>query len=165
MPEPSTNPKRAEGGKFLPGRSGNPRGRPPGSGSSPGVRLRRLIAEHGEQLVKALIEQAKKGDTAAAVALLDRCIARLRPMSEPVMVDVTGDRQAVADRLMIAVSAGELSTETAGELLALIDRASSPEKALQMPDLDKLNEMYDRALREAEADQARIVAERLAGLR
>ena len=165
MPEPPTNQRRDASGKFVPGKSGNPKGRPTGSGSSPGVRLRRLIAQHGDELVQALIGQAKQGDTVAAVALLDRVVARLRPMSEPVGIDVTGDRQAVADRLLQAVSAGELSTETASELLALVGSAQPADTSITPIDFDKLDELYNRAMQASDADQARIEAEKLAGLR
>ncbi|NVZ07685.1 hypothetical protein HW932_00235 [Allochromatium humboldtianum] len=165
MPEPPTNHQRDANGKFVPGASGNPKGRKPGSGSSPGVRLRRLIAQHGDELVRALIKQAKQGDTVAAVALLDRCVARLRPMSEPVSIDVTGDRQAVADRLLQAVSAGELSTETASELLALVGSARPPDTSITPIDFDKLDELYNKAMQASDAEAARIEAERLAGLR
>ena len=165
MPEPPTNQRRDASGKFVPGKSGNPKGRPTGSGSSPGVRLRRLIAQHGDELVQALIGQAKQGDTVAAVALLDRVVARLRPMSEPVGIDVTGDRQAVADRLLQAVSAGELSTETASELLALVGSAQPPDTSITPIDFDRLDELYNKAMQASDADQARIEAERMAGLR
>lgn len=166
MPEPPANQRQRDtAGRFRAGASGNPKGRPTGSGSSPGVRLRRLIAQHGDELIKALVRQAKQGDVTAAVALLDRCVARLRPMSEPVDIDVTGNRQAVADRLLAAVSAGELSTETASELLAMVDNAQ-PEDATIMPiDFDKLDEIYNRAMAASDAEAARIEAERLAGLR
>lgn len=165
MHETPIPPQRDASGKFPPGRSGNPRGRPPGSGSSPGVRLRRLIAQHGDELVQALIEQAKKGDVTAAVALLDRVVARLRPMSEPVGIDVTGDRQAVADRLLQAVSAGELSTETASQLLALVAGAQPPDTSLTPIDYEKLDALYDKAMKEAAEMQARVESEREAGLR
>ena len=165
MPEPPTNQRRDASGKFVPGKSGNPRGRPAGSGSSPGVRLRRLIAQHGDELVQALIGQAKRGDTVAAVALLDRVVARLRPMSEPVGIDVTGDRQAVADRLLQAVSAGELSTETASQLLALVAGAQPPDTSLTPIDYEKLDALYDKAMKEAAEMQARVESEREAGLR
>lgn len=166
MPEPPSNQRpRDANGKFIRGASGNPRGRPTGSGSSPGVRLRRLIAQHGDELVSVLVEQAKQGDTTAAVALLDRCVSRLRPMSEPVAVDLTGDRQAVAERLLQGVSAGELSTETASELLRLIGSAQPVDATIQPINFDKLDELYDRAMREAAATQARVEAERDAGLR
>ena len=87
MPEPPANQRQRDtAGRFRAGASGNPKGRPTGSGSSPGVRLRRLIAQHGDELIKALVRQAKQGDVTAAVALLDRCVARLRPMSEPLLI-------------------------------------------------------------------------------
>lgn len=166
MPEPPTNQlHRDASGKFAPGKSGNPRGRPAGSGSSPGVRLRRLIAQHGDELVSVLVEQAKQGDVTAAVALLDRCVSRLRPMSEPVAVDLTGDRQSVAERLLQGVSVGELSTETASELLSLVGSAQPADAAIQPIDYEKLDALYDKAMKEAAVMQARVEAEREAGLR
>lgn len=70
MPETPTTPRDGRG-KFVPGASGNPRGRPRGSGPATGVRLRRLVAEHAEGLIGTLIAKAKRGDVNAAIALLE----------------------------------------------------------------------------------------------
>ena len=55
---------------FMPGVSGNPRGRPRNRGAS--GKLRAAIEKQAPALVNALVKQALAGDTPAAIALLAR---------------------------------------------------------------------------------------------
>lgn len=62
----------ARDGKFRPGQSGNPNGRPAGSRSKTLTALDALGEREAEAIVKATIENAKKGDGVAARTILDR---------------------------------------------------------------------------------------------
>ena len=127
--------------------------------------MRRLIGEHGETIVGALVKKAQEGDVQAALGLLDRVLPRVRPISEPITLDLAGSRQEIADRLLAAVSAGEIGTETGAELLALVGSAQPVDATIQPINFDRLDELYDRAAKETAAMQARVEAEREAGLR
>jgi hypothetical protein len=76
MPSDQTSapPARVTGGRFAPGHTGNPRGRPRGSRNGGGLaaRLDRLVAAEAVGLVQGLLERAKAGDVEAAVAVLAR---------------------------------------------------------------------------------------------
>jgi hypothetical protein len=65
---------RVDRGRFAPGRSGNPRGRPPGSRNGGGLaaRLDKMVAVEAVRLVQGLLERAKAGDASAAAVLLAR---------------------------------------------------------------------------------------------
>lgn len=60
--------QRANGGKFAPGKSGNPSGRP----KSASVELRHQLADHGAEIVGKVIELALAGDPQALKMCLDR---------------------------------------------------------------------------------------------
>src|SRR3954463_8690723 len=63
-----------QGGRFPPGQSGNPLGRPAGSRNKATLLLADLIDGEGEDIVRALVTAAKSGAGAAGRALLDRLV-------------------------------------------------------------------------------------------
>src|SRR4051794_23916370 len=58
--------------RFKPGQSGNPNGRPQGSRSKALVALDALAEGEAEDIVKAMIEKAKGGDSVAGRTILER---------------------------------------------------------------------------------------------
>jgi hypothetical protein len=58
--------------RFKPGQSGNPNGRPQGSRSKVCVALDALAEGEAEEIVKAMIEQAKEGDGQSGRVILER---------------------------------------------------------------------------------------------
>src|SRR3954463_44237 len=61
-----------QGGRYQPGQSGNPLGRPAGSRNRATLLLADLIDGEGEDIVRALVTAAKSGDVSAGRTLLDR---------------------------------------------------------------------------------------------
>ncbi len=61
-------------GRFVPGHTGNPRGRPPGSRNHEHLadRLDKLALASAEAIVEGLIERAKAGDALCADLVLSR---------------------------------------------------------------------------------------------
>jgi len=101
---------------WQPGTSGNPRGRPKGSGIA--GKLRAAIAKSAPEIVVTLIEQAKAGDTAAAKLLLERCCAAFKPGDE--LVSITLPEGSLSEKgraVLAAVAAGELAPTQASALL------------------------------------------------
>lgn len=102
--------------RFKPGTSGNPAGRPPGIGTA--EPLRAAIREHVPAIITAMVEQAKAGDVQAARLLLERAIPAVKPIAEPVRVDMVGDTLTdKAASILDTVSRGELSPADAKLLL------------------------------------------------
>lgn len=102
---------------WRPGQSGNPAGRPPGSGQV--GKLRAAIAEHLPDIIAKLVEQAKAGDAAAARLLLERVVPPVKSAEPPVsLVLPDGTLAAQGRAVLAAVEVGGLAPTQAGQLIA-----------------------------------------------
>ena len=68
--------------KWEPGVSGNPKGRPPGSGEV--AKMRAAISERLPEVIDVLVQKALSGDISAARLLLERTVAPLRAQELPI---------------------------------------------------------------------------------
>ena len=106
-------------GRWKPGESGNPKGRPPGSGEV--AKLRSDIAERVPDILAALIGQAVAGDTAAARLLLERVMPTLRPVEMTVEVPLgEGSLTEQARQMLAAAAMGQVSTDQAAIVIAAL---------------------------------------------
>lgn len=113
-----TNKKRPPG-RWKPGQSGNPAGRPPGSGEV--AKIRAAISDRVPELLAALMTRALEGDVGAARLLLERAIAPLKAVEQPqalTLPDGTLTEQGRA--VLAAVAAGELAPGQGAALLAAV---------------------------------------------
>ena len=112
-----TTTKTRARGRWKPGLSGNPAGRPAGTGDV--AKLRSSIAGNLPAILARLTAAALAGDTAASRLLLERVIAPLKSAeaAAPVALpDGTLTEQGRA--VMGAVAAGDLSPGQGAALLA-----------------------------------------------
>ena len=117
----STEKSGSKQHRWRPGTSGNPRGRPPGSGLAGS--LRRAIAAQAADVIAALITKAKEGDVQAARALLDRLVPPLRAQSAPVAIPGFDTATGLAERAQAALRAagrGEVPPDVAAGLVAAV---------------------------------------------
>lgn len=105
---------------WKPGSSGNPRGRPRGSGFA--GRVRAAIEADVPDILKALVAQAKTGDPAAARLLLERVVAPLKPMeaAQPLTLPHDGPAAEQGAALLRAIAAGELAVTPGAVLLRAV---------------------------------------------
>jgi hypothetical protein len=104
---------------WKPGQSGNPKGRPKGSGDV--ALLRSAIAAQLPQLLEAMLQRALDGDVGAARLLLERTVAPLKAVEPPQPLALPDGSLTEQGRAVLAsVAAGELAPGQGAALVGAI---------------------------------------------
>jgi hypothetical protein len=106
-------------GRFKPGKSGNPAGRPKGI-PNPQAKLRKSIEEQLPEIITRLAQAALGGDVQAASLLLSRCLPPVKPESLSMSIPDAGSMADRAEQIASEVMAGNLSATAAGELMGVL---------------------------------------------
>lgn len=103
---------------WKPGQSGNPKGRPQGSGDV--SKLRAAIADRVPELLAAMMTRALDGDVGAARLLLERAVAPLKGIEQTVTLQLPDDGtlSAKGNAVLSATAAGVLAPGQAVQLIA-----------------------------------------------
>jgi len=105
--------------KFVKGRSGNPKGKPPGSGEL--QKLRASIAGDIPGILVGLVNAAKAGDVQAARLILDRVLPPLKAAEATQPLSLPNGTLTEQGRAVLAsVAAGELAVGQGAQLLGAI---------------------------------------------
>ena len=113
-----TERKKAPPG-WKKGQSGNPAGRPPGTGEV--AKVRAAIAARVPELLAAMMARALEGDVGAARLLLERAIAPLKAAEQPQALTLPDGSLTDQGRAVLAsVAAGELAPGQGAALLGAI---------------------------------------------
>src|SRR5262245_7892982 len=159
MESNATSP-RTSGGRFAPGHSGNPAGRP--KGTRGGMNLLAEVLEEGE--LEALLRQVVRLALGGDRAMLRFCAIRLLPppKGRTIAFDLPegaeGDREAIAAGMVRAVAEGAMTPDeavTVGRFLQLIDRAA---RGARRPLSDLSAKAPARAMPQAAAEAQRSPA-------
>ncbi len=123
MKTPKTTGKKQDG-RFKPGLSGNPAGRPKGSRHKYIMAALVLLEGEAEKLTRAAIDEALSGNFAALKLCIDRIlpVAKERPIavSFPKVTDAS-DLSQMTGTLLSAVGSGDLGPNQAAALAKVID--------------------------------------------
>jgi hypothetical protein len=134
-----------QGHGWKPGQSGNPKGRPKGSGDV--AQIRSAIAARVPDLLEALMQRALDGDTGAARLLLERTVPPLKATDSAQALKLPeGTLTEQGRAVMAAVYAGELAASQGaalvGALGALARVAELDELTARVSELEK---QHDRS--------------------
>lgn len=111
--------KKAPAHAWKPGQSGNPKGRPTGTGEV--AKIRAAIALQVPALLERLMAQALEGDVGAARLLLERAVAPLKAAEQPQALNLPDGTLTDQGRAVLAaVAAGELAPGQGSVLLGAI---------------------------------------------
>ena len=123
-------------GRFKPGQSGNPAGRPKGARHATTLAIEALLDGESEAITRKAIDAAKAGDMVAIRLVLDRiCPPRkTRPINiELPQIEDVSDVARAQQEVLRATCAGELLLEEAQALSGLLD---ARRKALETEELE-----------------------------
>jgi hypothetical protein len=122
-------------GRFIPGRSGNPAGKKPGTVHKATALKAALRDGEAEAAARVIIDKAVAGNVAAARFVLDRVDPKPRGRAVEFAVEDSGDVGQLLDAAVRAVANGEYSTDEALGLLRLIKgvRELRPRAAAEAP--------------------------------
>jgi hypothetical protein len=112
-------------GKFKPGQSGNPRGRPAGARNRSNV-VAAEFAKEGSEIARVVIEKAKEGDMGAAALVLQRLSPPLRAAAEKVVFELDQSLSLTeqAKQIMAAVADGRIDPDTGHMLVNCIEKVA-----------------------------------------
>lgn len=120
-----TASKTKRPGRWKSGESGNPSGRPPGTGQL--QQLRAALAGDVPEILSALSVAAKAGDVQAARLILERVLPPLKPLELPAEVPgmpAGGSMTTKAAAVLDAAVAGMLAPGQAAQLIAALGTVS-----------------------------------------
>lgn len=113
-----------QGGRFQPGQSGNPAGKPKGARHKTTLLAEKLMQDDAEDVVNAVITAAKSGDMTAARIVLDRIAPARRdnPVSFPLpKIESAADASMAMASVLSAVADGEISPSEAEQIARMIE--------------------------------------------
>ena len=118
------DPEHNNGGRFVPGMSGNPAGRPRGSRNKAAALLAGRLDQEWQAVADCLVAAAKAGNAAAANAVLDRVAPR--PRGRSIVLDLPRivtleDVDAAVDTVLDAVAAGQVTPQEAATVSGIIE--------------------------------------------
>lgn len=123
----------AKGAKFQPGQSGNPKGRPPGTGKT--AKLRALLEPDAPKLVQKARELALEGDTAALRLCIERLIPPLKTRDEAVTVNGLRGDQSLTEQGSAIVNALAAGQVTPSEAASLMQTVTAQARIIEIEDL------------------------------
>ena len=106
--------------KFKAGQSGNPKGRPKGA-LGKATRWRQALEPHGDDLFKVAVDHALSGDMQALKLCLERISPPVKPNSEPVTFDLSGETLSdKAESVLQAIADGVIDVDSGRKLIGAI---------------------------------------------
>jgi hypothetical protein len=104
--------------RFKPGQSGNPAGRPKGSGLV--GQLRQQLSDAAPEIVAKLIESAQAGDSTAMRVVLEKLIPNQKPQLPPLAIEIPdGSLLERANAVLDAAIKGEISPDQAASIISM----------------------------------------------
>jgi Family of unknown function (DUF5681) len=138
---------RNHNGQFLPGQTGNPRGRAKGDKNRATLLAEKILEDDREAIVRAVVNAAKNGDPTAMRLCIERLVP-LRKGGRPIVFDMPkietpADVVSALGALTTEMAAGELTIDEAAGVAGVIDLRR---KALETNEIEeRLRRLEEKA--------------------
>ena len=112
-----------QGGRFQPGQSGNPAGKPRGARHKTTLLAEKLMQDDAEGVVKRVIEAAKGGDMTAARIVLDRIAPARRDSPVTIAlpkIETAADAAKAMAAILAAVASGAVTPSEADQVAKIV---------------------------------------------
>ena len=129
-------------GRWQPGRSGNPAGRKPGTGSV--QQLRAQIELLIPEIIQVLAMKAREGDIGAARLLVERVVPALKPLETPQALQIAeGDLSTQAKSVVALAASGDVSIGQASQLVTALGTVA---KLIEVDELVRRIEFLEKSI-------------------
>lgn len=107
-------------GTFKAGKSGNPAGRPVGSGEA--AKWRAAIGKDAGKVIAVVVKLALSGDVAACRMVLERAVPALKPIDQavPLLLPAGGTLTDKAGAMVDAMADGRLSPQSTASMIGAL---------------------------------------------
>lgn len=112
-----------QGGRFKPGQSGNPAGKPKGARNATTRLVEALLDGEAEELVRDALKRAKDGDVPTLRLFLERLVPPRKdsPISiELPPIDTVADAKAASAAVLGAVAKGDITPSEGAAVMGLL---------------------------------------------
>jgi len=112
-----------QGGRFQPGQSGNPAGKPRGARHKTTLLAEKLMQDDAEAVVKAVVDAAKGGDMTAARIVLDRIAPARRDSPVTIAlpkIESAADAAKAMAAILAAVASGAVTPSEADQVAKIV---------------------------------------------
>lgn len=124
--------------KFAPGKSGNPKGRPPKANTV--QVLRDKLAKDADNIIASVVQAALAGDVQAAKLVLERVLPALKPVELATAIELpsTGTLTDQGRAVLGAVGAGQLPPAQGATVISAIAALA------RVAEIDELTKRIER---------------------
>lgn len=149
MNDQVTEPENAgemQDGKFKPGQSGNPAGKPKGTLNKTTQAVMVLLEGEAQALTRKAIDLAKEGDIAALRLCLERLAPAPKSSAQCINVDLpdTENLTEIAQAILDAAAKGEIPPDIASQLITAVAGVA---KVNEMENMHKRLEALEKAIK------------------
>ena len=122
IPTKPVNAGEIQAGRFQPGQSGNPAGKPKGAQHRATQAAMMMLEGEAEALTRKAVEMALGGDTTALKLCLDRIAPPFKPTTKPVMLNMPrpDNLTDTARAFVMAAANGEIPPDIAAQLVSAV---------------------------------------------